>query len=150
MKCFLPNFPSEKAVELMRWLGYATHREDDGSMSFVRSPFAPEARWPRFHVSVFSKDSGLQINIHIDQEDARRHGTHQFVWAYRNPLVMEEGQRFEKLLDKAKEVFASPAVSFLSPPVRQTVRQLSKRPANVYSNKIIIFLSKQRILCRFF
>lgn len=134
----------------MRWFGYATHREDDGSMSFVRSPFAPEARWPRFHASVYSKNKGLQINIHIDQEDARRHGTHQFVWAYHNPLVLEEGQRFEKLLDKAKEVFVFSAVPLFSSPAKQTDRQIKKRPANVYSNKIIIFLSKQRILCRFF
>ncbi|HBR81042.1 MAG: hypothetical protein UX09_C0024G0014 [Candidatus Uhrbacteria bacterium GW2011_GWE2_45_35] len=147
MKCFLPHFPSEKAVELMRWFGYAAHRED-GFMSFVRSPFAPESRFPRFHASVYPIDGGLRVNIHLDQEDiADGQGNHQFVWAYRNPLVLDEGRRLEGFLDQAREkiFFKPPAVS---PPTPKVVPR--KINSNSTSKKIISFLSKQKILCRLF
>lgn len=146
MKCFLPDFPSEKALELMRWFGYATHRENDGAMSFVRSPSAPEARWPRFHASVFVKDDGLQVNVHLDQEDARGQGNHQFVWAYRNQLVMDECRRLESLVDKARgSIVKAPPAEV--PPEKTAPRQVN---LNSHSYKIISFLSKQKILCRFF
>lgn len=102
MKCFLPDFPSEKALELMVVFGYVRHFED-GFVSHVRSPYAPEARFPRFHASCCSKDEGFQINLHLDQENVRGQGNHQFVWAYRNPLVISEIERLKKLFNHAKE-----------------------------------------------
>lgn len=126
----------------MRWFGYATHQEAGGFLSFVRSPFAPEARFPRFHASVCPRDGGLQVNLHIDQEDNQGHGNHQFVWAYRNDMVFEESQRLQSLLDKARQQVVIP-LSLSSPK-----KNLNKK--NNHPGKIISFLSKQKILCRFF
>jgi hypothetical protein len=130
----------------MSWFGYAPHREGDGLMSFVHSPFAPEARWPRFHLSIYPRDGGLQVNIHLDQEDARGQGNHQFIWAYRNPLVMEECWRLEALITKARESILKQPPLF-NPPVKIKPRRVA---TNSPSYKIIAFLSKQKILCRFF
>jgi len=111
MKCFLPQFPPEKAVELMKWFGYVTNREDYGFVSFVRSPMAPEARYPRFHASVCACEDGVQINIHLDQEDIEGKSNHQFVWTYRNQLVLEEVKRFETLFERARQQILEKASS---------------------------------------
>lgn len=147
MKCFLPDFPSEKATELMRWFGYAQHRED-GFMSFVRSLLAPESRFPRFHVSVCEFGNGLKVCIHLDQEDVvGGQGNHQFIWAYRNPLVLEEGRRLEGLLDRAREKILRQPQLFPAPAPKVVPRKVNP---NSTSKKIISFLSKQKILCRLF
>jgi len=130
----------------MRWFGFSPHKEVDELVSFVRSPFAPEARFPRFHASVFPKDNGLQVNIHLDQEDGSRQGNHQFVWAYHNPLVMEEGHRLEILLDRAREQLLKKPTVIILPP-KPIVRQIN---LNSRSQRILTFLAKQKILCRFF
>jgi len=104
MKCFLPDFSGKKALKLMKKFGYITRQEDDSSLSFVRSVFVNEAQFPRFHASVFSCDGGLQVNIHLDQEDSQGHSNHQFVWSYHNPLVTEEVQRLYSSFDKLKNI----------------------------------------------
>ncbi|MFH1253121.1 MAG: hypothetical protein V1664_02190 [Candidatus Uhrbacteria bacterium] len=138
MKCLLPDFPSEGAFELMRWFGYAAHREENGISSFVRSPFTNEAQFPRFHASVCVCGDGLQVNVHLDQENNQGHGNHQFVWAYHNPLVYEEVQRLQALFEKGKD---------------QVIALLPAKPLNKKiktPGKIISFLAKRKILCRFF
>jgi hypothetical protein len=130
----------------MRWFGFSPHKEDDGLLSFVRSPLAPEARFPRFHASVCSKDGGLQVNIHLDQEDESRQGNHQFVWAYHNPLVMEEGRRLEILFDRAREQL------FKKTKVTVHPSQSKNKSIKIGSKtqRFLSFLSRQKILCRFF
>jgi hypothetical protein len=112
MKCFLSDFPAAGAFELMRWFGYTEHREEDGRLSFVRSSIVSEARFPRFHASVSAHDGGVQVNLHLDQEDSQGHDNHEFVWAYHNLLVLEESQRLQSLMEKARhQVIVSPVFS---------------------------------------
>lgn len=145
MKCFLPGFSPGWAPELIRRFGYSHRHDSDGIESFIRTVFVTEAQYPRFHISVKSIDGGIQINLHLDQEDNQGHGNHQFVWSYHNSLVIEESRRLQSLAEVIRREIK---IKRLLPPA------LYVTPAIVasrsFSKKIINFLSRRKILCKLF
>jgi hypothetical protein len=144
MKCFLPDFSPGWALELMQRFGYSVRQDTDGKKSFTR-PIFTEARYPRFHVSVQVDENSIQINIHLDQEDNQGRGNHQFVWAYHNPLVVEESRRLQSLANVFRDEIKTKG---LLPPALYIVPAVASPKS--YSRKIIIFFAKRKILCRLF
>jgi hypothetical protein len=86
----------ESPMSLLRRAGYIFQRgKNKGEMSFVRS--LAKAGYPRFHAYAILSDSGLIINIHLDQkkETYGKSNRHHGEYGNDGPLK-EEAERLKE------------------------------------------------------
>lgn len=71
----------ENPVTLLRRAGYVFQRREGEEVSFVR--VLARSGYPRFHIYAKATDTGLLINLHLDQkretygEETRHHGEYE-------------------------------------------------------------------------
>jgi hypothetical protein len=89
----------------MRNLGYGEQRTRAGQISYVRQ--ASNGRFPRYHAYVENQNSGMQVNLHLDQKAASYEGTSAHGGEYEGPLVEQEMERITMSIANMKQSRAS-------------------------------------------
>ena len=87
------NLP-DTSRNIMRRLGYGEHY-DHNTQQFSYSRRLGKERYPRFHVYVDDFDSGMVINLHLDQKQASYEGSNAHAGEYDGKLVEDEIKRIQ-------------------------------------------------------
>ncbi|MFA6131451.1 MAG: hypothetical protein WC702_00065 [Patescibacteria group bacterium] len=96
MQVFLKGPLPDNARNLMRRLGYGEHVGHGGQTSFSRRLSGSD--FPRFHAYVEDKDSGIQINLHLDQKQSGLGSGAAHGGEYEGPLVTQEINRLSRMI----------------------------------------------------
>ena len=86
---------------LMRKCGYA--RINTREVSYARS-LSGGGEYPRFHVYIYEKTDGLEVNLHIDQKKPSYSGQTAHSGDYDSDQVKQELIRISWALDKCRLV----------------------------------------------
>ncbi len=97
MTIFLPGPLPDHARTIMQRLGYGEQRTRQGQISYNRR-FTP-APFPKFHAYVEERNSGLQVNLHLDQKAASYDSGHAHGGEYDGPLVEREMARIKAFVE---------------------------------------------------
>ncbi|MBI2475185.1 hypothetical protein HYV69_02035 [Candidatus Uhrbacteria bacterium] len=92
----------DHARNIMRHLGYGEQRAKSGQISYVRR--VASDRFPRFHAYVEDKNSGIQVNLHMDQKEASYEGSHVHSGEYESQLCQEEMNRIIQFIQTPNTV----------------------------------------------
>jgi hypothetical protein len=104
MQTFLAGPLPDNARNLMRRLGYAEHIGHGGQSSYTRRISGDV--YPHFHAYVEDKNSGIQINLHLDQKPSNLGSGAMHAGEYEGPLVEQE---MESLRSRIAAMSAPPS-----------------------------------------
>jgi len=103
MKLTIAGPFKDNFYNLMRDIGYLYTNTDEktGKMSFV-NPVGTAGRYgyPRFHIYLTVKDSGLIFDLHLDQKKPSYKGTAAHSGEYDGEVVAREAERIKQILKK--------------------------------------------------
>jgi hypothetical protein len=85
--------PNQSALNFMRRCGYSLQPHAGDKQSFVK--ILAHSGYPRFHAYVKEEDSGLIINLHLDQKRPSYKGTKAHGGEYKGKLLEAEAQRIK-------------------------------------------------------
>ena len=92
----------EPTQTLMNYAGYRYHCVTNGKACYHRRIW--EAYFPRFHAYVTREDSGLTIELHIDQANAQGKGNHDKAWAYSGGRIEEEMEHIINTIEHGQRI----------------------------------------------
>jgi len=99
----------ESPTNFLRRAGYAyIHDRHSGQSSFVRR--LTRDFYPRLHCYVFEQGGQITFNLHLDQRPTRYAGQTAHAGEYDSPLVQEELDRLQAMIDRqsnANQSFAN-------------------------------------------
>ncbi len=97
------NQLQEQPAILLRRAGYAYIRDKRNNQdSFVRR--LGGNFYPRFHCYVFEQGGKITFNLHLDQRPTRYEGQRAHAGEYDSPVVEEEIERLQKIIEKQTEL----------------------------------------------
>lgn len=96
MQNFISGPLADNARNLMRRLGYGEHIGHGGQISFEKR--LSGLAFPRFHAYVEDKNSGIQINLHLDQKPSNLGSGAMHGGEYEGPMIQNEMDRLTRVI----------------------------------------------------
>ena len=101
MKIHLSQKLTSNYRVFLQRLGYSEHRYAGQTEPNFTKRLSGN-RFPRVHVYVQRSDAGLSLNMHLDMQESRTHGS-RHGGVYEHELLDSEAERIKKMADLEQE-----------------------------------------------